>query len=157
LNFRPIKIENRRLIALFLLCILLRICWVVFRLYNDPDVALLPDSPSYMKPAMALLQDHQFSIRPGSQRPEFFRTPGYPFFLASIFTIFGRNLLAVCIVQAVLSSLTVIAIYFTGQRLWPPQTGFAAALHVLPRAFSRPFKTGSVSPGSNSQDSVCQL
>jgi len=126
---------NKSSIRVVLLLVLISTCfhtsWVIYRLYDNPKKALLPDSSSYLRPTRALLYDHAFSVRPGLNRPEFFRTPGYPLFLTGIFAIFSENLLAVCIIQAILSAGTVALIYLIGVRLWSATAGWLAAVLVL--------------------------
>ncbi|MCI0415830.1 glycosyltransferase family 39 protein [bacterium] len=84
-----------------------------------------------MQPALALLHEHRFSINRVSEEPEFFRTPGYPLFLASIFAIFGENLRVVCVLQAILSAITVVLIYRIAERLWSVMVAWIAAGLVL--------------------------
>lgn len=66
-----------------------------------------PDSASYLAPAYYLLQGHSL----WSDASLWMRTPGYPLFLAAIFRVFGAHLIAVLIVQIVLSSVLIINAY----------------------------------------------
>lgn len=58
--------------------------------HNDPQRAFAPDSPSYEKPALALLADGRFATEPGSDKPEIHRTPGYPMLIAASYALFDR-------------------------------------------------------------------
>src|SRR5687767_15154053 len=59
--------------------------------HNDPQRALASDSPSYEKPALALLADGRFATEPGSDEPEIHRTPGYPMLIAASYALFDRT------------------------------------------------------------------
>ena len=58
----------------------------------------------------------------------FFMDPLYGYFLAVILYFFGDNLTTVRIVQIVLDSLSVVAIYAIGSRIWNKFAGISAAL-----------------------------
>ncbi|MDZ7344309.1 MAG: glycosyltransferase family 39 protein, partial [candidate division KSB1 bacterium] len=53
--------------------------------------------------------------------------PGYPFFLAAVFKIFGENLFAVKLIQAVLGAITAVLVYFLALRMSRPAIAFLAA------------------------------
>jgi len=73
--------------------------------HNHPAFEMHPDTPSYTKPADTILATGNLVNS--------FRTPGYPLFLALIFTLFGRdNLLAVSNLQGILFIVTVIELYY---------------------------------------------
>ncbi len=61
------------------------------------DFAVAPDSPSYMQPAISMLQGEGFTNAAGE--PEIFRTPGYSVFLAALYAVFGPSLWPVCAAQ----------------------------------------------------------
>lgn len=50
-----------------------------------------------------------------------FRPPGYPIFLAVLYSIFGRNFLAVHIIEVIISAFTCVLLFLIGLRLfgWP--------------------------------------
>jgi tetratricopeptide (TPR) repeat protein len=58
----------------------------------------------------------------------FFRAPLYPFFLSLIYRLFGRDLLAVRIVQAVVGSGTIAALAGSGWRIGGRKTALWAAV-----------------------------
>ena len=81
------------------------------------------DKASYVDPAQALLHDGRFDRDEGSSVPEFFRTPGYPAFLAAVYRISDGSDTAVYVVQAVLSGLSVFLAVVLGRWLaggWLP-------------------------------------
>jgi len=64
---------------------------------------------------------------PELETTPFLRPPGYPFFLASIYRVFGPGYLAPRVVQAGLGLLAVLLIYRIGRRFAGPSVGLLAA------------------------------
>jgi len=58
----------------------------------------------------------------------FYQAPLYPYFLASVYAVAGRNLLLVRIVQAVLGSLACVCVALAGRNFFSPRVGVAAGL-----------------------------
>ncbi|MCJ7579023.1 MAG: glycosyltransferase family 39 protein [Candidatus Aminicenantes bacterium] len=56
-----------------------------------------------------------------------FRPPGYPYFLAVLYTLFGAHLLPVCLVQSILAVFTCLFIFLLGKGLASERTGLWAA------------------------------
>jgi len=56
-----------------------------------------------------------------------FRPPLYPFFL-SLFYGFGCSLITIRIIQAIISSFTVLLIYITGKEIFDEKVGFISAV-----------------------------
>ncbi len=57
----------------------------------------------------------------------FFMSPGYPYFIAIIFAVAGKSILAVRLVQVFLSSLNILFIYFITRNLSSTKTGYISA------------------------------
>jgi 4-amino-4-deoxy-L-arabinose transferase-like glycosyltransferase len=57
-----------------------------------------------------------------------FRTPGYPMFIAMIYTLFGVKPWAVVLAQTFADTLTIGVIYFSGSRLFSRNAGLIASL-----------------------------
>lgn len=57
-----------------------------------------------------------------------FENPGYPLFLAGIYSLFGHSYLIVKIFQALLWSLTCLIIYFLGKEFFNQKVGFIAGI-----------------------------
>lgn len=53
--------------------------------------------------------------------------PLYPYFLAGVYTLFGRDPIAVALVQTALDAATVALVYAIGRRVAGPLTGLLAA------------------------------
>jgi 4-amino-4-deoxy-L-arabinose transferase-like glycosyltransferase len=90
-----------------------------------------PDSNDYLLSAEALLDDGRFWSSPGSGEPEFERTPGYPLFIAAIFALSGRSVLAVALVQSVVSVLVAVPMFLLARRLFNERVGIMAIILLL--------------------------
>ncbi len=115
------------LVVILGLCFFLRAGAVVAVLDRDPHVVVQADTPTYERPALALLEDGVFARSPQDQRPEFLRTPGYPAFIATVYLIFGQSHAALLLMQVLLSTLTVLVVYLLGARMWSVSVGLLAA------------------------------
>ncbi len=58
----------------------------------------------------------------------FFMGPLYPYFLAVVFGVFGKSIMAVRILQILGGSLTVVLTYVVGRRLFRPSTALGASV-----------------------------
>ncbi|MCX7841844.1 MAG: glycosyltransferase family 39 protein [Clostridia bacterium] len=126
------KLSFKRLVILEVLAVLLLFAVALYvRLkfvfgINHPP--LLTDAFNYDAMTRQFLEKGFLGYM--SQKPNAYITPGYPLFLAAIYSIFGympsSPLLQVRIVQSVLGSLTCIIVYLTGRRLKSKATGLIA-------------------------------
>jgi 4-amino-4-deoxy-L-arabinose transferase-like glycosyltransferase len=90
-----------------------------------PPVLIFPDGREYAAVARSLLEGHGF----GAQT---LRPPGYPAFIALVWALTGRSLVALRIVEAVLGALTVALIGQFGMGWFGRRAGLlAAALAAL--------------------------
>ncbi len=69
---------------------------------------LLSDDKDYVTLATSLVQDGSYALD-GTLTA--YRPPGYPFFLASIFTVFGHSLVAVRLVQVLLDTFICLLLF----------------------------------------------
>jgi 4-amino-4-deoxy-L-arabinose transferase-like glycosyltransferase len=90
---------------------------------NMLDAKLFADMQEYHDRAMHLLKT-------GTLFPDAFRVPLYPMFIAGVFKVFGPNLLAVRLAQALLGTCTVGLTYFLGRRDVASRAALAAAFVV---------------------------
>jgi 4-amino-4-deoxy-L-arabinose transferase-like glycosyltransferase len=98
--------------------------WVETR---HPDYLYGPDSASYKGPAQALLELGRFLNAPeASAPPEISRTPGYPAFIATCYSLFGMRDAPVLIMQAILSGLIPLLIYSMTNKLADKRAGIIA-------------------------------
>jgi len=59
----------------------------------------------------------------------FYQDPLYPYFVAGIYSLFGRNLTLVYVIQALMSALCIFPIYGMGRRVFnDPRVGILAAI-----------------------------
>lgn len=89
-----------------------------------------PDSPTYFANAVSLLERGE--VLDGRQKPEVFRTPGYPVFLVAIMvatgkSLHGEDLHTVLVVQTVVISWSVVLLYWLARRILPPVVAFIGA------------------------------
>lgn len=103
--------SHRALLFVLVLALLTRL--VVFAL-NHPFAPLDKDDVVYDQLGWSLAIGQGFSI---VGEPLSWRTPGYPGFLAIVYTVAGRSADAVRLVQIALSLLTCVLVYIVGRRI----------------------------------------
>lgn len=111
-----------------LLAVLIKLIVLAFFYHNHPLQITSFDSFFYIYPAKSFLTTHTF-LNPANT-PMFDRTPGYPFFIACIFYLFGESLRAIITVQIVISMLLPVCGYFIGKRLCSEKIGFFTAIII---------------------------
>lgn len=136
------------LIGLLLIACLVRLLTVMMALRNAqyrPEVQLASgaDMTCYTALAVSLSKGEGYSTHYAPVLSEFFRDPlhmrpqtsatptvcrtiGYPLFLALIFRIFGYHILAVLLIQALLSAFSVLVVYVIGRQVGPPRLALIA-------------------------------
>src|SRR6266850_553708 len=87
------------------------------------------DQGGYRLLAEGLTESGQFTRYPGVSPlvPEAIRTPGYPLFVAAIFTLFGDHQLAVAIAQAALFVVVCLLVYRIARMCAPEPVALTAA------------------------------
>ena len=99
----------------------------------DRDELNFPDSPTYYANATSLLEHG--AVLDGRQKPEVFRTPGYPVFLLAIMVatgttgkdLYGEDLRRVLAVQTMITSWSVVFLYWLARKILPPVVAFTGA------------------------------
>lgn len=124
--------KNRKYLLLIILALalLLRLThWIA--VHHQPFFSqLIMDSYQYDRWAQHIAAGNWL----GSE--VFFQAPLYPYFLASVYTIFGRNLDAVYLIQILFSVLGCFALYKAGEKMGGSLLGLAAAgLYAVYGAF----------------------
>lgn len=114
-----IKKELNILIAILTIGFILRLIWIFF--FSPQE--LVSDSLHYHRLAESVLSGKGYFFRNFYA----FRPPGYSFFLAGVYSIFGVSTLAVKIVQAVLGIATAFIIYLLTKKLSNSRTALLAA------------------------------
>ena len=88
-----------------------------------------PDSADYYNLAVNLLECGEFSRSETPPNiPDNLRTPAYPIFVAFIFLVCGRSLVAIAIAQIIIASLTTVLVYLLGRELEIDKAGRVAAV-----------------------------
>jgi len=85
----------------------------------------ISDASEYDHLAINILYGKGFS---DDGKPNAFREPLYPYFLASIYYTFGYNYMAVRIIQALFGALICIIIFYISGKLFDFKTGLISAL-----------------------------
>jgi 4-amino-4-deoxy-L-arabinose transferase-like glycosyltransferase len=118
------NVHLRWVLALFLLALVLRGAWVA-TINPDPTDGRFDDTLFYDRSAKALADGEgyiNFDQEPTARWPI-----GYSGLVASLYFVFGRNLLAPKALNVFLGAATVVAVYFLGVRLFDRRVGLTAA------------------------------
>ena len=91
---------------------------------ENAGLELYPDGKDYDALALSLANGSGYELY---HVPNTFRPPGYPMFLAAVYTLFGHSYAAVKVIQSVLGGLTCLMILFIGQRLFTTRVGVIAS------------------------------
>ena len=102
------------LVALLSVALVVRAAWALAQPTDDAALDKLPDQREYLLLAQNLLNGNGLKFYDPRFRDEVyaFRTPGYPLLIAAC----GASVRTVRLVQAVLDTSTVLAIYFLARR-----------------------------------------
>jgi 4-amino-4-deoxy-L-arabinose transferase-like glycosyltransferase len=122
----PRRIEIGLLLAVSILALVLRLLYVTYDgSWNHPPEY---DGIEYDMLANNLLSGRGYSLQEG--HPYGFRPPGYPFFLALLYAVFGRSYVAVRLANVLLGTLTCLPIYRFAKHVWQWRMGLLASLGV---------------------------
>jgi 4-amino-4-deoxy-L-arabinose transferase-like glycosyltransferase len=125
---------NNRTVLSYLLCIiivslLVRIPFVFF-VHHNPSVPFTShDSFGYNVIAKNIIHNHSFSLyldNPEIKDPV--RTPGYPLFLAIVYSLLSDNPLYVVALQMLLGCVTALLIFLLVRIVWGMRSAFIAGL-----------------------------
>ena len=116
-----LKTGKRALAFIFILAFSLRL-WFVF----EHSTSLRADESRYDRLAVSILEGKGYVSQSG--QPTAGHPPGYTVFLSAIYFLFGRNLLIVRIIQAVMGALLCILIYYLGKEMLGERAGILAGL-----------------------------
>jgi len=118
----------RPVILLLLISLLVRLAWAAVQPSTDAQIDRLPDQREYLSLGRNLLHDGSLSfVDPRfDQRLFAYRSPGYPAFIA----LMGGSPVAVRLLQAVVDTSTILAVYLLAQRV-TRQPGFAIYAAII--------------------------
>lgn len=90
---------------------------IILRLYAVIHFPAKPaaDAADYHRLAIAISTSHGYVAQDG--RPTAWRPPGYPLFLASIYSAAGESVFIACLIQVVLGGLTVLVLMYLGTEM----------------------------------------
>ncbi len=109
--------------ALISAALIIRLAFV-WHFYSHPHPPTILDSDNYTTLATALVERGEFSAEPGV--PSLDRPPGFPFFIAAFFAVFGVKPLMILFLNVFLSTGTCALAYLLGKRLFSPRVGLLA-------------------------------
>ena len=109
--FTFLKKDRNFVAAVFLLSLLVRILFMVLFQFETPVEE--GDQPGYDNFALQMLAGFDWLAVPSSSR-----APGYPAFLAGVYWIFGHNYDAVRFIQVIISSVSVLLIFYLAREIF---------------------------------------
>jgi 4-amino-4-deoxy-L-arabinose transferase-like glycosyltransferase len=112
------------ILGIFVLALALRLGTLL--IFPGTSVAEKCDAQDYNAIAHNILKGNGFTG--SSQEPTQIRAPGYPIFLAGVYAVFGDSMTPVKIIQGILSSLTVVLIFFIAFELFGLATAVLAGI-----------------------------
>ena len=112
--------------AIVLLAFGVRLAWALYS-KADPTDGRFDDSLLYHFLAIGIRDNFSY-VNPFTGVPTGIWPPGYPTFLAGVYSLFGTSVEAAKVVQAVLGALTVGAVYILGRQLFDRAAAGLAAL-----------------------------
>ncbi len=114
---------KKSILIIFIFGLVLRLAYVLF----FPQIGVnRGDSERYDRIAQNIVTKQTYSYQ--DNQPDVFWSPGYPVFLAFIYQLLGINYLPVRIIQAILSSLLILLVYYLGSEFFGYKIGILSAI-----------------------------
>jgi tetratricopeptide (TPR) repeat protein len=120
-----ISTERRWIVGLFLISFLLKLLYVLQSANATQVVVPILDSEYYDTMAQDILRGSYL------RQDAFFMGPLYPYFLAIVYGVLGRNFLLLRIIQIAAGALVVVLVYLLGRQVFRPIVAFGAALILM--------------------------
>ncbi|ODM27185.1 glycosyl transferase family 39 [Clostridium sp. Bc-iso-3] len=124
--------KNKHYFTLMLIIFISLIIKIALIIKYQNSLTLSSDDLNYVKSATVLVKRGIYIFH-NLNEPTVFVTPVYPFFLALVFKFFGMGFTgfqAVRIIQAIMSSVTILLIYLIAERLFNKNVGLLTAFLV---------------------------
>ena len=122
---RMLDSSRKWLYVLFAAAFLIKLVYVIQSSGGLHVTVPIMDSKYYDKEAQDIARGHFV------RKDAFFMGPLYPYVLAAIYSIFGRDFMIVRIVQILGGSLTVVLTYLIGKRIFRPSVAFAGVVMLV--------------------------
>ena len=126
-----IRMKYRNILIIMGLALVIRVAWALLAPHLDPlqiNNQLPGDASGYDLLATNLL--HGFGFTWDGVQPTSYRMPGYPVFLAGAYALFGHNLTAVRLIQAILGALLCLPVYHIARNFGGERTAILASLAI---------------------------
>ena len=117
--------SRKWLYVLFAAAFLVKLAYVIQSSGGLHVTVPIMDSKYYDKEAQDIAHGHLV------RKDAFFMGPLYPYVLAAIYSIFGRDFMIVRIVQVLGGSLSVVLTYLIGKRVFRPSVAFAGVVMLV--------------------------
>lgn len=91
-----------------------------------PQLVIRADGAQYDTMARNIITEHTFSDQ--FSKSTTYWAPGYPFFLSAIYKIFGINYIALRVVQAILSALVILFVYYIAHEIFNSKIAILSAI-----------------------------
>ena len=125
----PDRHGRTRLLVLLGVTLAAKLLLLAWALPARPGVVENPDTPTYVRPALALLATGSFSPDVArAPEPELNRTPGYPALVAGLYALFGERLAVLGVASALLSTATIGLLFLLARKLGGERAAWGAAL-----------------------------
>jgi len=113
-------------VSLFMAALTLRLA-LFFLAAGDEERFIRPDSMTYIRPAVNVVDHGSFSAEPEEPFiPEFDVTPGFPAFIMAVFAVLGRSVTRLVLVMLLIDSAVPVILYRIGERWRGWKVGAAA-------------------------------
>lgn len=130
------NLNSKYVLIILSLCVGLRLIFFgLVQPWNpqvEEEVVLVADSVEYHQLATTLIENHRFA-RGDDEPPDARRTPGYPLFIASIYSLFGQRPWTVLFIQSLVDTMSCFILILTIARLFDQRvaliSGFFYALN----------------------------
>lgn len=123
---RPARTDILAAGLIALLALGLRLAWALYS-KSSPLDGRFDDSLIYHLLAIDLRNTHSYN-QPFTGFPTAQWPPGYPVFLAALYSVFGVSVVAAKVANAVVGALTVILLYVLGRQLFDRRSAMLGAL-----------------------------
>ena len=114
--------DGRWIVALFVFAFVLKLVFILQSLGSLQMRVPILDARFYDEMARDIAAGHII------RKEAFFMGPLYPYFMAFVYSVFGKSLLLKGLIQIAGGSLTVVLTYLIGSRVFRPSVGMLGAL-----------------------------